>query len=146
MNSMNNKLLSGYIYTVLSFVVLILPTVALFIFNYEEWVVSGETTKISAGVMLGLLYAIFVMNGALKEVSPKIATLVSMIVFLMVIWFLESVIQDLFWVILSVIVGYACYITIAAIGQRQLGEYKIYKDEKIRVQIRKQAQDDIVGV
>jgi len=143
---MNKKLLSGYIYTSLSFVVLILPTIILFGINYDDWVVSGETTKISLGAILGLLYAIAIMSGALKEVSPKVATLGSMIVFLMVIWFLESVIQDLFWVVLSVIIGYVLYMGISSIGQRQLNEYKAYKDEKIRVAVRKEAQDDILGV
>lgn len=146
MKSMKNKLLTGYIFTSLSFVVLILPTIILFGINYEDWVVSGETTKISLGAILGLLYAIFVMNGALKEISPKVATLGSMIVFLMIVWFLESVIQDLFWVILSVIVGYIFYMGISTIGQRQLNEYKVFKEEKIRVSVRKQAQDDILGV
>jgi hypothetical protein len=143
---MNKKLLSGYIYTGLSFVALILPTIVLFAINYEEWVVSGETTKISFGAMLGLLYAIFVMNGALKEISPKTATLISMVVVLMIVWFLESVIKDLFWVILSVIVGYMLYMGISAIGNKQLNEYRVYKDEKIRVRVRKQAQEDIMGV
>jgi hypothetical protein len=141
------KLLVGYLLTSLSFLVLILPTIALFIVNYDIWVsVSSETTKISLGVMLGMLYAIFVMNGALKEISPKIATLISMIVFLMIIWFLESVIQDLFWVVLSVIVGYVLYIGVSSIGLRQINEYKTYKDEKIRMAVRKQAQEDIMGV
>ena len=140
------KLLSGYLLTSLSFVVLILPTIILFAINYEDWVVSGETTKITLGAMLGMLYAIFVMNGALKEISPKIATLISMVVLLMVIWFLESVIQDLFWVVLSVIVGYMLYIAISSIGQRQINEYKTYKDEKVRMAVRKQAQEDIMGV
>jgi hypothetical protein len=143
---MNKKLISGYLITLLSFVVLVMPTIVLFAINYEEWVVSGETTKISLGAMLGMLYAIFVMNGAFKEVSPKIATLLSMVVFLMVIWFLESVIEDLFWVVLSVIVGYMFYIAISSIGQRKINEYKTYKDEKIRMAVRKQAQEDIMGV
>lgn len=143
---MNKKLLSGYIYTSISFVVLILPTIILFGINYDDWVVNGETTRISLGAILGLLYAIVIMSGALKEISPKVATLGSMIVFLMVIWFFESVIQDLFWVVLSVIIGYVMYMGISSIGQRQLNEYKAYKDEKIRVAVRKEAQDEIIGV
>lgn len=143
---MIKKLFQGYILTSLSFVAMILPTVILFIINYEDWVVSGETTKISLGAMLGLIYAIFVMNGALKEISPKLATLISMVVFLMVIWFLESVIQDLFWVTLSVIAGYVCYIGISSLGANQIQQYRIYKDEKIRAKVRKQAQDEIIGV
>lgn len=149
MKSNNNnikKLWLGYGLTGLSFVGLILPTVILFAVNYNDWVVQGETTKISLGAMLGMVYAIFVMNGALKELNPKLATLISMVVVLFIVWFLESVIQDLFWVILSVIGGYVIYMSISAIGANQLLEYKIYKDEKIRAKVRKQAQDEIIGV
>lgn len=98
------------------------------------------------GVLIGLLYAIFVMRGALKEVSVKIATLLSMFTFLAIVWFLESVIQDLFWVILSTIVGYIFYIFVSTIGERHMNEYKAYKDEKVRVQARQEANDDLIGV
>jgi len=139
-------MLKGAFYTILSFVVLVAPTIGLFLLNYEDWVVSGESTKISIGVMIGLLYTILVMRGALKEVSPKIATLFSMFVFLGLVWFLESIISDLFWVIFSTIVGYSMYIVVSSLGNRHLLEYRAYRDEKIRVQVRQEAKDDIMGV
>lgn len=143
--TLNKKLLKGWLYTSLSFVALISPTLLLFAVNYNQWVV-GDSTKISIGVMIGLLYAILVMRGALKEVSVKAATLVSMFTFLAVVWFLDTIIEDLFWVILSVIVGYSFYIVIANIGQKHMTEYKAYRDEKIRVEVRKEAKDDLMGV
>lgn len=143
--TLNKKLLKGWLYTSFSFVALISPTVILFAVNYNQWVV-GDSTKISIGVMIGLLYAILVMRGALKEVSVKAATLVSMITFLAIVWFLDTIIEDLFWVILSVIIGYSFYIVIANIGQRHMMEYKSYRDEKIRVAVRQEAKDDLMGV
>ena len=122
------------------------PTLILFIVNYDQWVTQQEATKISIGVLIGLLYTIFVMRGALKEVSTKAATLVSMFTFLAIVWFLDTILEDLFWVILSVIVGYIFYIFIANIGQRHMMEYKAYKDEKVRVAVRKETQDDLMGV
>lgn len=144
--TLNKKLLKGWLYTFASFVVLVTPTLVLFLINREEWVTQQEATKISMGVLLGLLYAIFVMRGALKEISVKIATLLSMFTFLAIVWFLESVIQDLFWVILSTIVGYIFYIFVSTIGERHMNEYRAYRDERVRVQARQEANDDLMGV
>jgi hypothetical protein len=142
---MNKKLVRGWFLTFLSFVLLIAPSVSLFIMNYEVWV-QDDAVKISMGAMLGMLYAIIVMRGALKEISPKTATLMSMFVFLSIIWFLDSIVEDLFWVVLSVIVGYIMYTVVSSIGQQNINEYKSYKDEKTRIKARKEAQEDIVGV
>ena len=143
---LNKKFLKGIFISILSFVLLILPTVILFMVNYESWVVSGESTKISIGAMLGLLYAVFVMKGAFKDISPKIATLISMGIFISIVWFLDSIMQDLFWVLLSVMIGYIFYIVVSSIGKRELDQYKSYRDEKSRIYARKEAQEDILGV
>lgn len=144
--TLNKKLLKGWFYTVLSFVVLVSPTLILFLANYDQWVTTQEATKISMGVLIGLLYAIMVMRGALKEVSPKVATLLSMFTFLAIVWFLDSVIADLFWVILSTIIGYIFYIFVSSIGGKHLVEYRAYRDEKVRITAREEASEDIIGV
>lgn len=144
--TLNRKLLKGMIFNFSSFVVLIAPTMVLFFINRDEWIVRGESTKITMGVLLGLLYAIFVMRGALKEVSSKTATLLSMFTFLGIVWFLDSVLAELFWVILSVIVGYMFYMVMSGIGQKHMTEYKAYRDEKVRITARQEAKEDIIGV
>jgi len=143
---LNKRMVKGVFYTILSFIALVSPTISLFILNYDVWVVSGESTKISIGVMIGMLYTILIMRGALKEVSPKIATLFSMFVFLAVVWFLESIISDLFWVIFSTIIGYSLYIIVSSIGNRNLTEYKSFRDEKVRIKVRQEAKEEISGV
>lgn len=143
--TLNKKYIKGLLYNIASFAALITPTAFLFLINRDQWV-EGDATKISIGVLIGLLYAILVMRGALKEVSPRIATLLSMFTFLAIVWFLGSIIQDLFWVILSIIIGYIFYMFIAMIGERHMQEYKAYKDEKVRVKVRQENNDDIMGV
>jgi hypothetical protein len=125
---------------------LMFPTVVLFIANYDEWVISGESTKIALGVMLGILYALLVMKGALKEISPKIATLLSMFTFLAIIWFLDSMIEDLFWVVASVILGYIFYIFVSTIGSKYLHEYNVRKDEIIKQKVVTEIQKDVGNV
>lgn len=143
--TLSRKYFKGLLYSIASFVVLITPTALLFLINREQWV-EGDATKISIGVLIGLLYAILVMRGALKEVSTKVATLLSMFTFLAIVWFLGSIIDDLFWVILSIIIGYIFYMFVALIGERHMQEYKAYKDERVRVQVRKENNDDLMGV
>lgn len=142
---MNKKRVRGVLLTLLSFILLITPTITIFVLNYEVWV-QDDAVKISMGAMIGMLYAMLIMRGALKEISVKFATLLSMFVFLAIVWFLDSIIQDLFWVILSVIVGYIMYMVVSSIGHRDLVDYKAYRDEKVRVQARQEAQDDVLGV
>jgi hypothetical protein len=43
-------------------------------------------------------------------------------------------------------VGYVLYIGVSSIGLRQINEYKTYKDEKIRAKVRKEINEEIVGV
>lgn len=143
--TLSRKYFKGLLYSIASFVVLITPTALLFLINREQWV-EGDATKISIGVLIGLLYAILVMRGALKEVSTKVATLLSMFTFLAIVWFLGSIIDDLFWVILSIIIGYIFYMFVALIGERHMQEYKAYKDERVRVRVRQENNDDLMGV
>lgn len=145
-SSNKKKLFWGYLLALLSFLFLIAPTLILFLINFDTYVVSGETTKISLGAMIALIFALFVMNGAFREMNTRFATLISMVVFLIIIWFLESIIKDLFWVTLSIIVGYVFFIIISSLGKTQINEYNIYKDEKLRAKVRKQTQDEIIGV
>jgi len=146
--TLNKKFLRGLIFTVSSFVVLIAPTIILFLINREQWVQEGDSVRISIGVLFGLLYAILVMRGALKEISVKTATLLSMFTFLAIVWFLDSILQDLFWIILSVIIGYIFYMVMSTIGDRHMNEYKAYKDEKVRMKARQQQEEEeeILGV
>ena len=140
------KIFLGYFIVFLSILSLFIPLTCLFIHNYDIWV-KQDATKITMGVMLGLIYAIFVLKGALKEISSKLATLLSMAVFAGVVWFLDSMIKDLFVVILMIIIGYVLYLILSTIGNRMIKNGNVYREEKIRTKARREArEDEMLGV
>jgi hypothetical protein len=129
---MTKKYVFGVLLNIAAIIFFFVPFAILFIVRYDSWVTT-ETTKISVGVMLGLFYAILVLRGALKQMSPKLTTIISMGVFLALLWFFDSIINDLFFIVFSVMIGYILFIGLNSWGKRQIEIAKIYKDETVRV-------------
>jgi len=98
------------------------------------------------GVMIGLFYILLVMKGALKDIDKRITTLVSMLVMLGVVWFIDDIIADLFWIIASGIIGYVLYLILYLFGKKDLDYYKAYRNEKARVVARQETSNIIEGV
>lgn len=144
---MSKKLFKGILFSFLSIVVLVLPLGVLFYFRYDEWVVYGESTQVVTGVVIGLVYAVLVIKGALKSISSKISALINMFVVLIIIWFLDSIMDDLFWIVLAMNVGYILFLIVSAIAQSYLEYNKAYRNERARIQARKEInEDEIIGV
>jgi hypothetical protein len=129
---MTKKYVFGVLLNISAIIFFFVPFAILFIIRYDSWV-STETTKISVGVMIGLGYAILVLRGALKQMSPKLTTIISMGVFLALLWFFDSILNDLFFIVFSVMIGYIFFIGLNSWGKRQIEIAKIYKDETVRV-------------
>lgn len=140
---MTKKYIFGVVLNLFAVIMFFVPFGILFFAKYDEWVTVAEGTSISAGVMIGLVYGILVLRGALKDMSPKITTLISMGVFLAVVYFLDSIMSDLFWIVLSLMGGYVFFLIFSAWGKRTIELAKIYGDEKMRVVAR---TDDISGI
>ena len=62
---------------------------------------------------------------------------------LVVVWCFDSIITDLFWIILSSIIGYVLYLVLNIIGKRDLVYYKDYRSESARVMARKDAAEAV---
>lgn len=143
---MNKKLLNGILYTIFSILGLALPTLILIYIKRDEWITVETGTSISIGVMIGLAYVLLLMRGALKDIDKRIVTLLSMFVFLGIVWFIDAIIADLFWIISSAIVGYILYLILSLIGRKDLNYYKSYKDERARVYARNEVNQEIGNV
>jgi len=138
---MKKKLLRGAVLTFLSFVFMFLPFAVLFFFRRDDWLAEGGTS-IVIGVMIGLAYGMLVMKGALKEISRNASVLISMSIVIGVVWFLDGIMDDLFWVLCSLLVGYILFIIMSVIGLRDIELYKTYKNERVRMVARTSAQSD----
>ena len=139
------RIVLGYFLLFLSIIVLIAPVSGLFIHNREIWI-EQDATKLSMGLIVGLIYGLFVIKGALKEISPKAGALLSMGVFAVIIKLFDSIIASLFVIVLALMAGYVGYIILSTIGSRLISDNKIYREERIRVKARKTSENDCLGV
>jgi len=133
---MTKKYLWGTFLIVLAIIGFFIPFAILFFTKYDEWVVTADTTSISTGVMIGLVYGVVVLRGGLKRMSPELITFMSMFVMLLIVWFLDSILEDLFFIILSFIAGYTVFLVLSKWGARQIELAKSYGDETYRAKAR----------
>lgn len=133
---MTKKLIGGIILYGLSIVLLILPIILLFIIKRDVYFVDGNETDITFGGILGLGYALLLVSGAFKDIDKRFSTLVGMFITLGVIWFLEAIISDLFWVILCGIIGYILYIALSSWAKYLLNYTRSYNSERARIDAR----------
>lgn len=133
---MKKKLIAGIILYGLSIILLILPIIILFIINKDVYFVDGNETDITFGGVLGLGYMLLLVSGAFKDIDKRFSTLVGMCITLGVVWFLEAIISDLYWVILCGIIGYVLYIALSSWAKYLLNYARAYNNERARVDAR----------
>lgn len=141
---MTKKYILGGLIVVLSFALFVAPFLILLASRYDDWVVVADGFSIATGVLIGIGYMVLIMKGALKRVAPLVSLLVTSLVLTIVILFLDTIIQDLFWVMGSVTLGLALFIVTFKIGMRIIEKAKIYTDEKVRVQARQDSSSAII--
>lgn len=142
---LKNKFFMGWLFTITSLVLLVTPNMIWFYINRETYFEHG-TTRLSIGAMLTLVYILALLKGAFKEIDKRLSTMISMCVFLAIVWFFDMIISDLYWIVLCGIIGYLFYLVFALVGSTHLEHHKAYKDEKMRVRARTEVNDDLGSV
>lgn len=137
---MAKKYLYGTLCYILMVALFVAPFITLYFIKQDEWVVQAEGFDIAVGVVIGLGYMILVFKGALKKVAPLLSLLATSVIFTLITYFLDSIINDLFWVTASVALGLLFFIIFYKIGKRQFEIAKIYADEGIKIKARKDAE------
>ena len=138
------RYMRGLLFTVASLVLLVLPNAAWFYIQRDLYFETG-VTRLSTGALISLLFVLALLRGAFKSLDKRFATYIGLFVFLSITWFMESVIQDLFWIITNAILGYSFYLVFALIAKRDLSYYSGYREEKSRIEARKEAKDEFIG-
>lgn len=133
---MRKKFIAGVTLYALSIVLLILPIIILFIIKKDTYFVDGNETDITFGGILGLGYALLLVSGAFKDIDRRFSSLIGMCITLGVVWFLEAIISDLFWVILCGIIGYVLYITLSSWAKYLINYTRSYNSERARIDAR----------
>lgn len=128
----------GIFFRALAIVLLVTPIFALAIYKKDIWIINDYTTdKISLGLIIALLFCLGLLKGAFKSLDKRLITAGSLLTFAVIVWLFDSIIDDLFWIILCAFVGYIFYLIFDGIGSNLYKKSKIYEEENIRTQARK---------
>lgn len=133
---MTKKYITGILLYILSFALLIAPIVFLFIIKRDVYFVDGQGTDITIGGMVGIGYTLLIVTGVFKDIDKTFSRLLGMIIVLAVVWFLEAILSDLFWIILAGIIGYLLYLILSAWAKYNLNYARNYISERARVDAR----------
>lgn len=136
---MTKKYIIGVLLITLATLLFFTPFTILFFIKIEDWTKTADSFDLTAGVLIGLAYALLVLRGAFQYVSKMISGLISLIVFTSIFYFLQGILDDLFWISLSVLIGYILFWGFAAWGKREKEIAKIYADEGYKIKAREAA-------
>lgn len=138
----------GIFLKALAVILLVTPIFALAIYKKDEWIINDYTTdKISLGLIIALLFCVGLLKGAFKSLDKRLITAGSLLTFAIIVWLLDSIINDLFYILLCSFVGYILYLICDSIGTNLYEKAKIYTNEHIRAQAREdfESKEEVRG-
>lgn len=138
---MAKRKFKGILLTAISFVALIMPLLILMVWKRNEWfAVKIDTTKVSVGFIIALIFALCMLKGAFKDLDSRFTTIFVLGIIAVITWLMESIIKDITIILIAAIIGYALYLVINSIGKKDLNYVKEYNNEKARVDARNEAR------
>jgi hypothetical protein len=138
---MAKRKFKGILLTAISFVALIMPLLILMIWKRNEWfAVKIDTTKVSVGFIIALIFALCMLKGAFKDLDNRFTTIFVLGIIAVITWLMESIIKDITIILIAAIIGYALYLVINSLGKKELNYVKEYNNEKARVDARAEAR------
>lgn len=142
---MKKRLIRGIILTIISLVILVTPLAILTIIKRDTWFVHG-VDKLGLGFIITLVAAVCLLKGAFKNIDKRIVSIGTLVVLLILVWCFDSILDDLFWVLICSIIGYACYLVVDTFATKDINYVKEYKSERARMDARFDAKNDAENV
>jgi hypothetical protein len=140
------RLAVGIILIACAIIGLLAPFVILVIVRWDVYFQEASGTSVGMGFIVLLLWAVMMLKGAFKDIDKATGIIITLGFLQAIIWLLDSIIHDLFWVNLCALGGYIIYLILSRLGKRQISYHKAYKDEKMRVEARKEAETESAGI
>lgn len=134
---MKNKKFIGYLFKGLAIILLITPILSLCLIKKDVWISTEESSiKLSIGFIIALIFCLMMLKGAFKNLDKRLTTVGTLLTFTVIAWLLDSIVQDLIWILLCSFIGYVVYLMFDTIGTKTLEKAKVYEHEKIRSKAR----------
>ena len=138
---MAKRKFKGILLTAISFVALIMPLLILMLWKRNEgFAVKVDTTKVSLGFIIALIFALCMLKGAFKNLDNRFSTIFTLSIFAVITWLMKSIINDITVILIASLLGYISYIIINSLGKKDLDYVKEYNNEKARVDARTEAR------
>ena len=127
------KLVVGRLFQVLAFIGLIMPFCLLVLIKKDIYFKTAtDTLKISLGVMIGMAYALILIIKALSEINKYVKPLVTLVIITLITFLFQSIIKDLFLILLTLVIGYILFLILITIANHFVEYGKEYKKTYIR--------------
>lgn len=127
------KLVVGRLFQVLAFIGLIMPFCLLLLIKKDIYFKTAtDTLKISLGVMIGMAYALILIIKALSEINKYVKPLVTLVIITLITFLFQSIIKDLFLILLTLVFGYILFLILITIANHFVEYGKEYKKTYIR--------------
>ena len=135
-----NKIFWGIGFWVLAVAGMLAPMGVWFFLNRAEYFTPSQSSDLAMGLIIGLVFCLALIAGAFKQIDKRFSTVIMLGVLLGIVYFLEPIINDLFFIILAALVGYIIFMVFSSLGNRALKFHSAYSDEKMRVEARTEAE------
>lgn len=132
---MKRKLLFGWLFRIFAIVLLITPLLILTIVKKDTWFIYGAN-KVSIGFIVALLFVVMMVKGAFKNLDQRLTTIITLLTLSIIVWLFDTIIDDMFAILICSTIGYVLYIVCDSLGARLLKTYNIYFEENVRNNVR----------
>ena len=122
-------------WTLTSLILLIGPLLGWVIVRREIYFSDGGRVKIGIG-FITMAFILAALKGAFKNYSQTLNTIIWLGVFLAISWFLQSILNDLFWILLMSICGYLMYMPFEYLAKINKRKADVVLDEKVKQEVR----------
>lgn len=130
-----NRTVIGYFLYFLSVIALIAPTVVLFYLKRDVYFIDNQV-DLSVGAILTLFSVILLLKGGLSDLNKHFKTVFWIAIAMGISHFMESILNDLFWILLCALIGYLLFIILNAFAMRNITYGKTYFNERARIEAR----------
>lgn len=131
-----NRTVIGYFLYFLSVIALLAPTVVLFYLKRDVYFIDNQVVDLSVGAILTLFSIILLLKGGLNDLNKHFRTVFWIAIAMGISHFMESILNDLFWILLCALIGYLLFIILNAFAMRNITYGKTYFNERARIEAR----------
>ena len=141
-----NRVWLGILLWFAAIVLLIAPIASWCIYKRDVYFAVCTGDKVAIGLILAVVMCALLLTKVLKEIDKRFTTVLFLGAMTGVAYFFKPIINDLFVLLAASLIGYLLFIPLSAWANSCLKYFREYKSEKMRVEARREADEDATPV